>query len=331
VLTDPANFVALHLRWFLAFVIALGGAGGWYYSVARSAIRWPGGSSASGLAFGILAGLIILFEFALWLRKTRLLRTSRVLGNAQLWMKAHIWLGLLVVPLAVMHSGFSFGGTFTAILMWVLLVVIASGIFGLLMQNILPRWMLEHVPGETVFSQIDIVKRQYADEAARIVFLSCSHAREPMSILAVSSTKIDSSENRAAAARIVGAQRRVGTIMAKTAEGRVDVQPLANSKPVWQAYEQVVRPFLETSRRSISRLSSRRRSHDYFDALRASAGDEGQETVNALEQLCDKTRDLNLQQRLHYLLHGWLAVHLPLSISLLILLVIHVIYALRIG
>ena len=65
---------------------------------------------------GILAAVIFLFELALVAKKTKPFRTARWLGSAQTWMKAHIWLGLLTVPLVLLHSGGQFGGTLTTLL-----------------------------------------------------------------------------------------------------------------------------------------------------------------------------------------------------------------------
>ena len=52
-----------------------------------------------------VAGAIMLFELALWFRKTTWFRTCRCLGSAQSWMKAHIWLGLLTVPCWAQEAG----------------------------------------------------------------------------------------------------------------------------------------------------------------------------------------------------------------------------------
>ena len=90
--------------------------------------RWPGGSSLVGLSFGVIGSLIMLFEFLLWPRKK--VRAWRI-GSAQVWMRAHIWLGFLTVPLIVLHSGFTLGGQLSALLMILFGIVIASGIFGL--------------------------------------------------------------------------------------------------------------------------------------------------------------------------------------------------------
>jgi hypothetical protein len=50
-----------------------------------------------------------------------------------------------------------------------------------------------------------------------------------------------------------------------------------------------------------------------------------------MEELCERRRQLNVQRRLHFWLHNWLWLHLPLSLALLALLVGHVFWALRYG
>src|SRR5262245_65335307 len=89
------------------------------------------------------------------------------------WMNAHICLGLLTVPLLLLHSGGRLGGTLSTLLVALFGLVIVSGIWGLLLQNLMPRMLLEAAPVETVYSQIDRVGRQYAAEARRLVLLVC--------------------------------------------------------------------------------------------------------------------------------------------------------------
>jgi hypothetical protein len=126
VLVDGKNFRALHQRWFLGFLIASGLAIGCYVLEARTSDRWPGGGSRIGLILGIATGLIIFFECAIVLRKTSWFRARRWIGSGKFWMKAHIWLGLLTVPLAFLHSGFRWGGPFTTLLMVCFCTVIVT-------------------------------------------------------------------------------------------------------------------------------------------------------------------------------------------------------------
>jgi hypothetical protein len=112
------------------------------------------GSSLPGLVIGSIAAGIILFELLLWPRKK--LRKYK-LGRTKFWVAYHLWLGLACGPLAFIHSGFRFGGTFSTVLMVLLLLVLLSGVFGWIMQVVIPRWMLGNLPQETIPNQIDDV------------------------------------------------------------------------------------------------------------------------------------------------------------------------------
>jgi len=52
-------------------------------------------------------------------------------------------------------------------------------------------------------------------------------------------------------------------------------------------------------------------------------------TVGDLEEICDEARQLERQERLHHWLHGWLLVHIPLSLALILLSAVHAVMALR--
>jgi len=48
-----------------------------------------------------------------------------------------------------------------------------------------------------------------------------------------------------------------------------------------------------------------------------------------LEDICDEARQLTCQEQLHRWLHGWLLVHIPLSLALILLGAVHAVMALR--
>jgi len=327
VLSDRKSFLALHFWWFCGVLCATIGAIAWYVSDWHG--RLPGGSSRSGMTFGIVAAVIIFFECSLWLRRTRLFRTSRRLSNAQTWMKAHLWLGLLSLPLALMHSGFQLGGTFTTTLGVTFLVVIASGMYGLIVQNILPRMLVDLVPDETIHSQIGEVSRQLALEAWRISSLH-GMAELPAERREKLGVAMDSSGERA----ILGAARRVGTIIERSPHPERDLPftratagPAAALKA---ALEQEIEPFLLTGRSPGGWLTTAQRIEWYFEELRRQIGSaEAHPAIEAIAQLCQRRRQFNLQRKLHFWLHGWLAAHLPLSAALLVLLLGHIYFALR--
>ena len=325
-LSGPKNFVALHFGWFLFFVLGSASAIGWYLVHAAAGTRWPGGGSLPGLTFGLLAGAIIVFECALWLRKTPWFRTRRFLGRAQLWMKAHIWLGLLSAPLVLFHSGFQFGGWLTFWLAWIFVSVIASGVLGLVFQNFVPRLMLEQVPGETVGSQLETVARQAVVDAERIVALTCGDEQRTAG---VESQWQPTSQTETESLREIGARRRVGTQVELSPTGNKRYPQVRQSGELRRAFDLEIRPYLETGRRLSGKLGSPRRDEEYFTALRKALHPDAHAAVSKLQVFCNRRHQLNVQGRLQILLHGWQLVHLPLSLALLILLIVHAYFALR--
>jgi hypothetical protein len=133
------------------------------------ALRTPGGprgGTAIGLAFGVAGYGLMLFEGLLGARKK--VPVWR-LGRAQTWMRGHLWLGVLTLPLILFHAGFAFRGALTAVLMLLLLVVVVSGILGALLQHYLPRMITSRVPMETIYEEIPHVRAQLREEAEQLV------------------------------------------------------------------------------------------------------------------------------------------------------------------
>src|SRR4051812_31198467 len=109
-----------------------------YVFYARSAPDGPQGGSVPGLLFGIAGAALMIFAGLLSGRKK--LPGWRI-GSAQFWLRGHIWLGLLSGPLILFHAGFQWGGLLEQILLVLTGVIIVSGIFGLAMQQLIPRTM----------------------------------------------------------------------------------------------------------------------------------------------------------------------------------------------
>lgn len=324
-LTDRAAIVTLHWRWLLAVCAVTVAAACWYALAAYGQSRWPGGSSVVGLTFGVLAAVIILFECLLGLRRTRPFRTARWLGSAQLWMKVHIWLGLLAVPLVVMHSGFDWGGWFSTLLAGTFALVTASGVFGLVMQNVVPRILLDAVPDETIHSEIDRVAQQLAADARRVVGLLDDASFDPP--LAAHSGLSPSPQRRV----VSGAARHVGTSvqLAPRPRGELPAQVVA-PPALHEAVLHEIEPFLLHGKSPRAGLHAGQRSAWYFEELRRRVDSpELRMAISTLERLCERRRQMNLQQRLNFWLHGWLSIHLPLAMALLVLLAGHVWFALR--
>jgi hypothetical protein len=155
-----------HRKWLAASLIILGVATAVYIPYALHAPSGPSGGSAIGLTFGIVGSVFMVFAGLLAGRKK--FPVWR-LGRAQTWMRGHLWLGLLSLPIIFFHAGFRFGGPLTSVLMVLLIIVVASGIFGALLQHYLPAVMTVQVPSETIFEQIDHVRAQFVADADGVV------------------------------------------------------------------------------------------------------------------------------------------------------------------
>ena len=81
------------------------------------------GGTPLGLIFGTVALSIFVFAALLGVRKKLVL--WRV-GTVQRWLRAHIWLTLLTIPLVILHSGFRLGGPMTTLIIVLYVVVMVS-------------------------------------------------------------------------------------------------------------------------------------------------------------------------------------------------------------
>jgi hypothetical protein len=123
------------------------------------------GGTPLGLIFGTIALSIFIFAALLGVRKKLVL--WRV-GTVQRWLRAHIWLTLLTIPLVILHSGFRLGGPMTTLLVVLYVIVMVSGVYGLLLQHQIPRIMLERLPAESVYEQIPHIRGQLLTAAQKM-------------------------------------------------------------------------------------------------------------------------------------------------------------------
>ena len=123
------------------------------------------GGTPLGLWFGSISLAIFIFAVLLSLRKK--IPLWRI-GTVQRWLRAHIWLTILTIPLVILHSGFRLGGPMTTFLMLLYAIVMVSGFYGLFLQHVMPRLMKERLPAETVFEQIPHIRSQLAVAAEKM-------------------------------------------------------------------------------------------------------------------------------------------------------------------
>lgn len=291
-----------HRKWFIASLGIAGAATAVYIPYALTSPYGLPGGSAIGLTFGIVGSAFMLFAGLLGAR-------NRVpvwrLGRAQTWMRGHLWLGLLSLPLILFHGGFHFGGTLTTVLMWLLIVVVTSGVVGAALQHSLPRTITADVPMETIFDEIASVRAQLLREADQLVIAVCG----PLGLATPSQPEETAGET----------QELTDAVALDAEEGA----------PLRRFYLGEMRPFLENPRLRQAVLANPQQAAAAFDQLCTLLPPAVHATMKDLENICEEERQLRQQARLHHLLHEWLLVHIPLSLALLVLGAVHAWMALR--
>jgi len=144
----------------------------------------PNGGTPLGYILGVVAAGLILWLTLLGLRKRAI-----TAGNWSLkaWVSAHVYLGLAVLVLATLHAGFQFGWNVHTLAYALLVVVVVSGLYGVIVYVLLPR-QLSRNRGETTQKQmletLGALDRQILDAAqplseaeAAIVRLSLDRSR----------------------------------------------------------------------------------------------------------------------------------------------------------
>lgn len=292
-----------HRRWAVASAGVLTVALVVYVPYALGPVR-PTGGSALGLAYGIAGFAVMAFLTLLSVRKK--FPIWRI-GRTQTWMRGHLWLGALTLPLVLLHAGFLFGHGLTSVMMWLLAVVYASGVVGAWLQHTTPRRLLREVPMETIYDEIGHVRAQLLDEADTVVADACG--------------KLEVSVAVPTAAASSGANA-LATVMRPVDAATDDTAPLR------EFYMAEMRPFVQAPARTHP-LADDTAAAERFAKLRPLLQASLEPAVADLESICEEERQLLRQERIHGLLHGWLIVHVPLSFALMALAVVHIVMALR--
>lgn len=304
--------------WAIASLIMFAVFTGTYVAYSVHAPNGPQGGSPLGLTFGVIGFGFMIFAALLGARKR--VPTWRV-GRAQAWMRGHLWVGLLSLPVILFHGEFHFGGTLTRVLMWLLIVTVVSGVFGAALQHYVPRVMTADVKLETIFDEIGNVRKLLREEADRAVETVCG----PLGIGKSASEEVLRAGGLSAARSVAGMSS--GAAVATAAERVVPTEE--ECAPLRKFYLREMRPFLEQPKQRGARLGDADKAQGAFSGLRTLMPESAEVTLQDLEDICDEARQLVRQERLHHLLHGWLLVHIPLSLALILLGAVHAVMALR--
>ena len=286
-----------------------------YWIYAQAEPNGPSGGSWQGMLFGVAGtGCMVYAGLLAWRKRI----PKWQLGTAKTWLRSHIWISLLSVPLILCHSRFRWGGALELCLMMTFAAVILSGIYGLAIQQILPRVMASNIPAQAITPQLDVacerlrrsieIAIQKVCESAFLEPLSARSPRSKVAELAVASSEINSSKS---------------DVQVKRPQNAAFSPKLELSTFYWDQ----LNSFLSSEANRSHDLANPTLATARFAKLRDSVTEELRPVIDEMQSACDERRQLLFQTRVHEWLHGWLHLHVPLCLTLLVLGLLHIITA----
>ncbi|MBV9842998.1 MAG: hypothetical protein JOY99_15950 [Sphingomonadaceae bacterium] len=125
----------------------------------------PNGGSAYGYTLGTIGALLILWLTMLGLRKRAMTRGR---WSLKAWTSAHVYLGLSLIIVATLHTGFHFGWNVHTLAYVLMMIVILSGMYGITVYAALPRFLSNNREETTQTQMLDTLRsldRQLHDAA----------------------------------------------------------------------------------------------------------------------------------------------------------------------
>ncbi len=104
----------------------------------------PNGGTPLGYTLGAIGALLIVCFTYFGIRKRRY---SSTMGTVQGWLSAHVYLGIALIIIVFLHTGFQFGSNVHTLALLLMIVVVASGLYGVFIYNSYPERLSENRDG----------------------------------------------------------------------------------------------------------------------------------------------------------------------------------------
>jgi hypothetical protein len=124
-----------------------------------------GGGTWYGYTLGTLSALLIVWLTLIGIRKRAI---TPGVWSLKAWLSAHVYLGLSLLVLATLHTGFQFGWNVHTLAYALMILVIASGAFGAVVYAVLPEKLSENRRETTQRQMLETIRaidRQLNDAA----------------------------------------------------------------------------------------------------------------------------------------------------------------------
>lgn len=261
--------------------------------VTQDASKPPSGSTWQGYVLGTIAALLIAWLILLGVRKRRYGGS----GDLQTWVSAHVYLGVALLGIAMLHSAGQLGWNIHGATFILMVVVIVSGILGMSLYLLLPPQMTRNREAHSrdeLFEELGRLNRSCMAQSAQ-----CAPATE----LAVQSSITGTTIGGGLLAQLLARDR-------STFLGSADVHDLGTARPVPNRGQNKILAY-------VAQRAPRVKGDSEADALSA--------LVSLLARRQQLLRRIRKDIQLQGWLEVWLYIHVPVSIALLVALIIHVI------
>ena len=116
-----------------------------------------------------------------------------------------------------------------------------------------------------------------------------------------------------------------------TLQGQTTISPedLQSAKVINEFINEDADSYLRARSARGHRLEEQRECDSAFRILRLAVTPRWAPRVDDLQSWCDERRRMDLQTKLQYWLHGWLLIHVPVSMLLIVVTLWHAIVAVR--
>ena len=249
----------------------------------------PNGGTPLGYALGTIGASMIVWFTYFGVRKRRY---SSTLGTVQGWLSAHVYLGIALVIIVFLHTGFQFGYNVHTLALLLMVLVVASGLYGVVIYTKYPERLSDNRDGANRSELLD--QLQDIDRRSRKIAEDLPQEFQELVSSGISRTFLGGS----VWARLRGLDQ--SQVVLKRGNGSEVVANVGQEAALdWLAEQQS-------------------RSSDPEAA--ASTGELSALIRNKRTLLKKLAEDMRLQATIEV----WLFVHVPLTAGLLVALLVHI-------
>jgi hypothetical protein len=283
--------------------------------VLHDPVEGKSGSTWLGYTLGTLGAGLIIWLAWLGVRKRQFIEARAPMQD---WVSAHVYLGLSLLVIATLHAAFQLGWNVHTLAYVLMVLVIASGIYGILAYATVPRQVTanrDEMEFRAMLEEIQLLNESALMLADRIDPETHAVVARSVGKVRIGGSPWEQLTGHYRAADEPGALDSFFSVKRKQLQA-LAMAPAASTAPGQRGGRQATIAFV---------------ADQLFAAGSGRAGgksDAGSETLQKLLQTIAKrktllervNRDITLRSRINV----WLYVHVPLTIALLAALLVHV-------